>query len=146
VWVETELAREKTDDTDVEAVDAIDVVDSFLASATMGESNCSALPGFDFFHGHLKEVCREGAALVIGSADGSSESSGKEVSDVVRSGTALRAEFCDLCARGLLLYGAKGTVKSVVKLEKSTLIRELGRLSDKGINESVSVILTIIVT
>jgi hypothetical protein len=36
-------------------------------------------------------------------------------------------------------------LKSVVKLEKSTLIRELGRLSESGDNESVCVILTIIV-
>jgi hypothetical protein len=143
--VETELAREKTDDTAVDAVDAIDVVELFLASATLGESCCSALPGIDFFQGHLKEVCREGTALVIGSTIGSSGSSGNEVPDVVRSGTTLRAEYCDLCARGLSLYGAEGTVKSVVKLEKSTLIRELGRLSDNGVNESVSVILTIIV-
>jgi hypothetical protein len=144
VRVETELAREKTDDTAVEAVDAIDVVESVLASAIIGRSDCSARPEFDFLQGHLNEFCREGAALIVGSSYGSSGSSGNSGPEVVRSGTALRGTYCGLGVRGLSLYDAGGMLKSVEKLEKSTLIRELGRLSDSGANESVCVIMSII--
>lgn len=145
VRVETELVREKIDDTAVEAVDTIDVVESVLASATMGGSDCSARPEFDFLQGHLTEFCRDGVALIVGSSDGSSRSSGNSGPEVFRSGTTLRGTYCGLWIRGFSLYGAGGMLKSVVKLEKSTLIRELGRLSDSGANENVCAILSIIV-
>lgn len=88
--VKMEFVRENTDDTAVEAVDATDALESALARPTVCKLGCSERSGFDFLQGHLNEFCREGVALLIGSSDGSSWTSGNEGPEAARSWLALR--------------------------------------------------------
>lgn len=135
--------REKTEDTtvDVDDVDDIDDVDEavdalelVLDSTVTGDSLLGCCR-----HGHFRDFCE----VVLLTTAGSSRSSGKGTCRA----TGLRDLDVDAVTGGACLPSLRFCASrwDAANVEKSTLMRELGRSKASGEKESACAIATIIV-